>query len=350
MDKRIDQLGVLGAFANTDEFADLPDGAPEPLRGNIGQLADFLTKGPSGAVQFSDANTQNGVSEFSYDKTVATGGLSIGNTTASTNTTTGALTVVGGGGFGGSVFATDFNGVSLTISGSATDFLNAEGSYVAAGGGGTPGGADTQVQFNNVGAFGGATTVRIVSGVFFLGAAGSDPTGSKRMGISYGASMRGIRLQPTSNTSNNAILTDPAISGFSGSLIRADVGAAANTAHDLFTATSVGAHIRTRNVSSANIAFEYLRAYTQWTGVNGYNAVVAGADQVRLYGDFTSKNLLLSENTGAYHAVARNSEQTYTPSNVTTTRAFDADSTTLAEIADVLGTLIADQKTAKTIL
>lgn len=34
----------------------------------------------------------------------------------------------------------------------------------------------------------------------------------------------------------------------------------------------------------------------------------------------------------------------YTPSNVTNTRSFDADSTTLAEVADVLGTFIQDLK------
>jgi hypothetical protein len=34
--------------------------------------------------------------------------------------------------------------------------------------------------------------------------------------------------------------------------------------------------------------------------------------------------------------------QIYTPSNVTTTRTFDADATTLAELADVVGTMIAD--------
>jgi len=38
------------------------------------------------------------------------------------------------------------------------------------------------------------------------------------------------------------------------------------------------------------------------------------------------------------------SAETYTPSNVVTTRTFDADATTLAEIADVLGTLIADMQ------
>jgi len=42
--------------------------------------------------------------------------------------------------------------------------------------------------------------------------------------------------------------------------------------------------------------------------------------------------------------------QTYTPSNVTTDRTFDADSTTLDEIADVVGTLIADLKTSGIIL
>lgn len=39
-----------------------------------------------------------------------------------------------------------------------------------------------------------------------------------------------------------------------------------------------------------------------------------------------------------------NSGSAYAPTNVTTDRAFDADATTLAEIADVLGTLIADLK------
>ncbi len=36
---------------------------------------------------------------------------------------------------------------------------------------------------------------------------------------------------------------------------------------------------------------------------------------------------------------------TYTPTNVTTDRAYDANATTIDELADVLGTLIADLKT-----
>lgn len=34
----------------------------------------------------------------------------------------------------------------------------------------------------------------------------------------------------------------------------------------------------------------------------------------------------------------------YSPSNVTTTRSFDADSTSVAELADVVGTLIQDMQ------
>jgi len=36
----------------------------------------------------------------------------------------------------------------------------------------------------------------------------------------------------------------------------------------------------------------------------------------------------------------------YTPSNVTTTRTYDADTSSVEELADVLGTLIADLQTA----
>lgn len=48
--------------------------------------------------------------------------------------------------------------------------------------------------------------------------------------------------------------------------------------------------------------------------------------------------------------VTVSSPATYTPSNVTTDRAFDANATTLDEVADVLGTLIADLKLTGIIL
>lgn len=40
--------------------------------------------------------------------------------------------------------------------------------------------------------------------------------------------------------------------------------------------------------------------------------------------------------------IERGTNQAYTPTNVTTDRAFDADTVLIAELADVVGTLIAD--------
>lgn len=47
-------------------------------------------------------------------------------------------------------------------------------------------------------------------------------------------------------------------------------------------------------------------------------------------------------NIGFYGTVPAAQPSAYTPSNVSTDRAYDANSTTTAELADVLGTLIAD--------
>jgi len=67
-----------------------------------------------------------------------------------------ALSVVGNIS-GTSINATDFNGVSLTAAGSATNFLNEAGNYVP-----TPdqpaAGSDTQVQFNSGGSFSGTAS------------------------------------------------------------------------------------------------------------------------------------------------------------------------------------------------
>ena len=51
-----------------------------------------------------------------------------------------------------------------------------------------------------------------------------------------------------------------------------------------------------------------------------------------------------TQKLGFYGATPIVRPGTYTPTNVTTDRAYDADATTTAELADVLGTLIADLK------
>jgi hypothetical protein len=72
-------------------------------------------------------------------------------------------------------------------------------------------------------------------------------------------------------------------------------------------------------------------------GTLNYCARFSGAAGVRIDGVLTHQGSTL----GFYGAtpVAR---QTYTPTNVTTDRSFDANATTLDELADVVGTLIAD--------
>lgn len=49
-----------------------------------------------------------------------------------------------------------------------------------------------------------------------------------------------------------------------------------------------------------------------------------------------------TQKLGFYGATPVAQAAAYTPTNVTTDRAFDADATTTAELADVVGTLIAD--------
>lgn len=60
---------------------------------------------------------------------------------------------------------------------------------------------------------------------------------------------------------------------------------------------------------------------------------------------FQSINYRLEGVERAANDIDRGADGSYNPSNVTETRTFDANSTTLDEIADVLGTLINDLKT-----
>lgn len=57
------------------------------------------------------------------------------------------------------------------------------------------------------------------------------------------------------------------------------------------------------------------------------------------------ENALMEISRASRDIDAMRISDSFTPSNVTKTRTFDANSTTLAEIADVLGTLIEDMKT-----
>lgn len=59
------------------------------------------------------------------------------------------------------------------------------------------------------------------------------------------------------------------------------------------------------------------------------------ADRIEGFGSSTDK-------LGFFGATPVSRASAYTPTNVTTDRAFDADTVAVAELADVVGTLIAD--------
>jgi hypothetical protein len=89
--------------------------------------------------------------------------------------------------------------------------------------------------------------------------------------------------------------------------------------------------------------------------VNDNTALVAGANQTNDYSfDATVDEVHLFRNHWVVGTVVNNADavleddaQTYTPTNVTTDRAFDADTVLVAELADVVGTLIADLQAAR---
>lgn len=87
--------------------------------------------------------------QLQYNNAGAFGGISGATTNGTIVSLTNPL-------LGGATLTTStVNGVSLTTAGTGTNYLNDQGNYVPVTGGGTPGGATGNVQFNNAGAFGG---------------------------------------------------------------------------------------------------------------------------------------------------------------------------------------------------
>ena len=94
--------------------------------------------GESGQVQFNDANSFGADSNFSFNKTTDT--LTVSNLTASLTKLPDGTSLIAGG-----------NNITIVTGSSGQITISSTG-----GGGGTPGGSDTQVQFNDDGsAFGG---------------------------------------------------------------------------------------------------------------------------------------------------------------------------------------------------
>ena len=126
---------------------------------------------PQGYIEFNPIGATYGVAigqgGTEIMRLASSGNVVINATTASTNTTTGALVVKGGAGIAGNVTAANVFATGVFIgSGSAVSglFWSANNAAVSTGGGGSPGGSTTQIQYNNAGAFAGAASLIYISG------------------------------------------------------------------------------------------------------------------------------------------------------------------------------------------
>lgn len=79
-------------------------------------------------------------------------------------------------------------------------------SWAAGGGGGTPGGSDTQFQYNNAGAFGGTSFMTVRAAGFRLGPAGTNDTDADSMTVASAAGKKGMVFQ-----FGNAVPTQPVL-------------------------------------------------------------------------------------------------------------------------------------------
>jgi len=127
--------------------------------------------------------------------------------------------------------------------------------------------------------------------------------------------------------------------------IEALAGAGNNLTLDASQNVSINGNISASIAGAANNFIINTIANTFTDGANS-KGIIYAADYSA---NFTARSLVdkgYVDNAIDVSAVA----QTYTPTNVVTDRAYDANSTTLDEIADVLGTLIGDLQTSGIIL
>lgn len=95
---------------------------------------------------------------------------------------------------------------------------------------------------------------------------------------------------------------------------------------------------------SGSITLRVAASGSAGTAINGTGSWTDALTVANDGGVSLSSTLDVTGNVG-FNGQSPASPQTYTPTNVTTDRSYDANSTSTAELADVLGTLIADLQT-----
>lgn len=152
--KRSTTSGVTPSSLAVGELAvNLPDRKLFVGNGTAVYELGLSSGGTNTQIQFNDSGQANGSATFTYNKTTDT--VSLANTLSVGNATINAVVNSTSLKFANSTTSITITNPNTTQA-NGSHYLNGNGSWVVVtGGSGTPGGANTQVQFNDSGAFGG---------------------------------------------------------------------------------------------------------------------------------------------------------------------------------------------------
>ena len=171
----------------------------------------------------------------------------------------------------------------------------------------------------------------------FAFGSGADPDGTNNWVMIFAPGLRGTSLAGDYSevlfSSASAIAVAHAISNFATWTVNAPTisiagGSIVNAANVLIQTS----------MSEGTNRYGLLVTSNPSGGTLNYAARFTGATGVRIDGLFEHTGTLV----GLYGTTPAVQSPAYTPTNVSTDRAFDANATTVDELADVLGTLIAD--------
>ena len=202
------------------------------------------------------------------------------------------------------VFGTAAKGLAPASGGGTTNFLRADGIWAApaGGGGGSPGGASGEIQFNNAGAFGGAADVEIEGGQLRLPLITTPATpaadGLKLFGRKVGGRMMPVFMGPSGLDSslqpsvarNKMGFFMPAGNGGADSQIGLVVSATGTATSETVATTNLYTYMRRRswraNTASTSAVAGLRGGALQWT-LGGNAAALGGFHMVWRWGPAT---------------------------------------------------------------
>lgn len=172
-------------------------------------------------------------------------------------------------------FTTSLKGLAPASGGGTSNFLRADGTWAAPGGGGSPGGSTTQVQYNNAGAFAGATNVEIENDNLRLENISTPSTPASGGSNVYGKTLAGFSRVAYLPANATEMYLQPGLTSRMISWVRPIVGTAAPSTFGLgasATGTQTAATWAITNQHQSSQRNEYLVTAAAATAVAGVRA------------------------------------------------------------------------------